>query len=323
MNSSYQISGQSKILKRFADVQDTIVAIKRIVAENYLSVDELAHQLEASNDAQTFENIWNFVRDNIQYKNDDKGVEQLRTPQRTLHDRIGDCDDFSILISSILTNLNIQHQLIVAAYKAKNQWQHIYSVAYTSEGGVDRYVIDCVPEIPYFNYEAKPIKNKIIIDMKLEELNGVNDSTAIEELTEPFNLDGLGAADTEDEELMEIQGLLGNVAIVDEDEEYDTVLSGSELHRNLILQQLLEAKKKLTSELSNPSELSQFSPQVQSSLQSTFIFMVTSSLSRLIKSKLTPLNGLSSLIIPFFPLTQTIMKFSELLTKDIFFPSNS
>ena len=56
-------------------------------------------------------------------------------------------------------------------------------------------------------------------NMKLEELNGVNESAAIEELTEPFNLEGLGSADTEDEELMQIQGLLGNVAIVDEDEE--------------------------------------------------------------------------------------------------------
>lgn len=272
MNREYQISGKSITLKRFANVHDTIKQIKRIVAENYGAVTDLAQSLEADNyEALTFKNIWNFVRDNIQYKNDAKGIEQLRTPQRTLYDKKGDCDDFSILISAILTNLNIKHELIVAAYKAENQWQHIYPVAYTDEGGVSRYVIDCVPEIPYFNYEAQPIKNKIIINMpsemdllkkenmKLEELNGVNDSTAIEELTEPFNLEGIEPADIEDEEIMEIQGLLGNVSIVDEDEEYDTVLSGSELHRNLILRQLIDAKKTLSKELSNPSELSQFS----------------------------------------------------------------
>ncbi len=256
-NNTYQVQGTSRTIKRFANVNDTIDAIKRIVADNYKAVELLSEHMIADTDAHTFENIWEYVRHNIVYKNDDKGVEQLRTPQRTLHDRTGDCDDFSILISAILTNLNIRHELIVAAYKSKNQWQHIYPVAYDEYG--DRYVIDCVPEIPYFNYEAKPIKNKIIVHMKLEELNGVEDSTAIEELTEPFNLEGLGSADTEDEEMMEIQGLLGNVAIVDEDEEYDTVLSGSELHRNLILRQLIDAKNTLTKELSNPTELSEFS----------------------------------------------------------------
>ena len=257
-NNTYQVQGTSRTIKRFANVNDTIEAIKRIIDVQHPAVYELALSLQADTDAQTFENIWNFVRQNIQYKNDAKGVEQLRTPQRTLHDKIGDCDDFSILISAILTNLNIPHELTVAAYKNKNDWQHIYPVAYDNKG--NRYVIDCVPEIPYFNYEAKPIKNKIIIHMKLEELNGVEESTAIEELTEPFNLDGLGSADTEDEEMMEIQGLLGNVAIVDEDEEYDTILSGSELHRNLILRQLVDAKRTLTKEISNPTEISQFSP---------------------------------------------------------------
>ena len=261
MTNTYKVQGTSRTLKRFANVNDTIKHIKRIVAENYLAVADLAQSLEANNyDALTFKNIWEYVRDNIEYKNDDKGIEQLRTPQRTLQDKIGDCDDFSILISSILTNLNIEHELVVAAYKSKNNWQHIYPVAYTHNGGISRHVIDCVPEIPYFGYEAKPIINKIIIKMRLEELNGVEESTAIEELTEPFNLDGLGSADTEDEELMEIQGLLGNVAIVDEDEEYDTVLSGTELHRNLILRQLVDAKSTLTKEISNPTEISQFSP---------------------------------------------------------------
>jgi len=260
-NFTYQVQGTSRTIKRFANVNDTIEAIKRIIDVQHPAVYKLALSLQADSDAQTFENIWNFVRQNIQYKNDDKGIEQLRTPQRTLHDKLGDCDDFSILISAILTNLNIRHELIVAAYKSKNDWQHIYPVAYDTEG--NRYVIDCVPEIPYFNYEAKPIKDKIIINMRLEELNGVEESTAIEELTEPFNLDGLGSADTEDEEMMEIQGLLGNVAIVDEDEDYDTVLSGSELHRNLILRQLVDAKKTLTKEISDPTEISQFSPVKQ------------------------------------------------------------
>jgi len=275
LGKTYQISGRSTIIKRFANVKDTIKAIKRIVKTHYLQVADLAQNLQAETDEQTFENIWNFVRENIQYKNDEPGKEQLRRPQRTMHDGIGDCDDFSILISSILMNLGYKHQLLVTAYKERKKWQHIYPVAFSRDG--ERYVIDCVPEIPHFNYEAKGIKNKIIIHMnravgelhmtnknknihmKLEELGSINDTSAIEELTEPFSIDGLQGAESDEDDILNIQGLLGNVAIVDEDEEYDSVLSGSELHRNLVLRQLIDAKNTLTKELSNPTELSQFS----------------------------------------------------------------
>ncbi len=189
MNRNLQISGKSKLLKRYANVHDTMAAIERIIGENYLSVEALANSLKGNSDEQTFQNIWNYVRQNIRYQNDEQGIEQLRTPQRTLHDKIGDCDDFSILISAILTNLNINHELVVAAYKSKDKWQHIYPAAYDNQG--IRYVIDCVPEIPRFNFEAKPIKNKIIIHMKLEELGSGIDSEMISELTQPFSIDNL------------------------------------------------------------------------------------------------------------------------------------
>jgi len=272
MNKNVQISGKRRTLKNYANVYDTIAAVKRIIKENYPDVKELAFSLQAQTDEQTFRNIWNFVTNNIKYQNDQKGYEQLRTPNRTLHDEIGDCDDFTILISSILSNLGYKHELIVAAYKSVDKWQHIYPVAYSHSG--KRYVIDCVPEIPVFNYEAKPIKNRIIIDMsaeipliqnsksntsqmKLEELGLVSEVEMINELREPFNVDSLEGIANDDEEISILQGLLGNVAIVDEDDDYDTVLSGSELKKNIIIKQLVDAKKALEKEIANPTNLSQ------------------------------------------------------------------
>ncbi|PLX05701.1 MAG: hypothetical protein C0596_19075 [Marinilabiliales bacterium] len=272
MNKNVQISGKRRTLKNYANVYDTIAAVKRIIKENYPDVKELAFSLQAQTDEQTFRNIWNFVTNNIKYQNDQKGYEQLRTPNRTLHDEIGDCDDFTILISSILSNLGYKHELIVAAYKSVDKWQHIYPVAYSHSG--KRYVIDCVPEIPVFNYEAKPIKNRIIIDMsaeipliqnyksntsqmKLEELGLVSEVEMINELREPFNVDSLEGIANDDEEISILQVLLGNVAIVDEDDDYDTVLSGSELKKNIIIKQLVDAKKALEKEIANPTNLSQ------------------------------------------------------------------
>lgn len=272
MNKNYQVSGKSTTLKRYADVDDTIEAIQRIVKENYLAVRDLSLQMEGDTEEETFHNIWYFVRNHIRYKNDEIGVEQLRTPQRTLHDRIGDCDDFSILISSMLTNLEYNHYLVIAAYKKKNQWQHIYPVVH-DENGI-RYVLDCVPEIPYFNYEAKPIKNRMLVEMnrasllhsvnpikntnmRLEELGEAVSADMLSELTQPFDINALSGFYSEEDELETIQGLLGNIAIVDELDDFDTVLSGSELQRNIILKQLMDAKKALESEVSSPSDMSQ------------------------------------------------------------------
>jgi hypothetical protein len=254
MNKQYPVSGKSTTLKAYADVYDTIPAIKRIVAENYLAVAELAEYLRDTTEEETFRNIWNYVKEKIRYQNDERGKEQLRTPQRTIADKTGDCDDMSILISSMLTNLGCSHELYITAYKQKDQWQHIYPVAYDRNG--KRYVIDCVPEIPYFNYEAQPIKNKIVINMKLEELGRGIQADLISDLTQPFDIDSLEGV-SNDEELITIQGILGNIAIVDEGEEYDTMLSGSELKQNIVMKQLMDAKNALQKEVSSPTELSQ------------------------------------------------------------------
>jgi hypothetical protein len=254
MNKQYSVSGKSTTLKEYADVYDTIPAIKRIVAENYPAVAELAEYLRDTTEEETFRNIWNYVKEKIRYQNDERGKEQLRTPQRTIADKTGDCDDMSILISSMLINLGCSHELYVTAYKQKDQWQHIYPVAYDRNG--KRYVIDCVPEIPYFNYEAQPIKNKIVINMKLEELGRGIQADLISDLTQPFDIDSLEGV-SNDEELITIQGILGNIAIVDEGEEYDTMLSGSELKQNIVMKQLMDAKNALQKEVSSPTELSQ------------------------------------------------------------------
>lgn len=46
--------------------------------------------------------IFAFVRDRIRYLNDVRDLETLRTPQRTLEMRQGDCDDKSTLLATLL-----------------------------------------------------------------------------------------------------------------------------------------------------------------------------------------------------------------------------
>jgi hypothetical protein len=44
---------------------------------------------------------------------------------------------------------------------------------------------------------------------------------------------------------------------VDEEEDYDTMLSGSELKQNIVMKQLVDAKNTLEKEMSSPTEMSQ------------------------------------------------------------------
>jgi transglutaminase-like putative cysteine protease len=47
--------------------------------------------------------LW--VRDNIRFLGDVEGVETLQTPDLTLEQRAGDCDDQSILLATLLTSI--------------------------------------------------------------------------------------------------------------------------------------------------------------------------------------------------------------------------
>ncbi len=266
--------GLRKVLKENADLEDTLENIKRIAVRDAYQVKALASQLEADSVEQTSENIWNYLRTNTRYKLDENGLEELRTPSRSLVDgekglddeRFGiDCDDYTILISALLINLKIPHEYRVAAYKTKGKFQHIYPVAFDEFG--NEFIIDVVPEIPSFNNEAQPIIDLKTIKMDLHELSGVGEvemnleeelkQDLIEEMNEPFSLSGID--DDEEDDILEAHFLNG-LGEVDSAEEADIILSGSEATELLergILAEVNKARILLQNELKTPTVLSQ------------------------------------------------------------------
>ncbi|PHQ85486.1 MAG: hypothetical protein COB65_02955 [Thalassobium sp.] len=292
--------GFRKILIENANLEDTLTNMQRIAYRDTFQVAGLAEALRGKTVAESAENIWNWLRENTKYKLDKNGLEELRTPARSIIDgkrglsqeEFGiDCDDYTILISAILLNLGIEHEYRVAAYEEKGQFQHIYPVAFDEQG--NEYVIDAVPEIPHFNYEAKPIKDIKIIemtnshlngylpldatinpsinpptygkksdDMELHELSGINDAEEFrndlqEELNQPFNLSGI-EEDLEEEILQ--ASFLSGLGEVETEEEADIVISSSEdamqLVENGLLAELNKAGQSLIKEKENPTELS-------------------------------------------------------------------
>ncbi len=137
------------LLTSDGDVPNTLLHTSRISNDYSLQVLEESVELEANTDRETAKNIWQFVRENVAYKEDSKDgeTEILRRPGRSLADMKGDCDCANILISAILKNLDIPHYYKVVAYENVGAWQHIYPVVIDRQTG-KHIAIDFVPEVP-------------------------------------------------------------------------------------------------------------------------------------------------------------------------------
>jgi len=164
-------------VKKGASVSDTVKFIPKVVKDTLEQTKEIAEVLRGSSLSETCNNIWNFVYEHINYHKDEDGLEQIRSPARTWHDRLRgvDCDCYTVFISSILTNLKIPHRLRIARYK-KDYFQHIYPIVPRANG---KYVtIDCVVE--HFNYE-EPYTEIKDTTMDLQYLSGLDEPTTADE----------------------------------------------------------------------------------------------------------------------------------------------
>lgn len=158
-------------IRRNADVNDTVAFIPKVVGETLNQTKLLAAHLKTNDLYETCRNTWQFVYNHINYKKDEEGFEQIRSPARSWHDRKKgvDCDCYSVFISSILTNLGIPHILRITKYH-RDYFQHIYPVV---PSGKKEIVLDCVTE--RFDYEV-PYSEKKDYPMDLQYLNGIDGS---------------------------------------------------------------------------------------------------------------------------------------------------
>lgn len=183
-------TGKNELIKRNSKLEDTVRFLPQAIYKNYQQARHIAPLLKGKNTYDTCRNIWNWAYHHFQYEKDEKLKEQIRSFRRSFWDRfIGiDCDDFSVLISSLLICLGIKHALRVAKYKEADGFQHIYPIVPIGNG--QHITIDCV--IDQFNYEV-PTIDKIDTHMDLEFLDGIDDMDGIEDTG--IILNGIDAED--------------------------------------------------------------------------------------------------------------------------------
>ena len=64
--------------------------------------------------------IHSFVRDDIRYVRDIRGVETIHTPERILDIGQGDCDDKSVLLASMLESIGHPTRFVAVAFGHKH-----------------------------------------------------------------------------------------------------------------------------------------------------------------------------------------------------------
>jgi hypothetical protein len=208
-------SEQDIIIKRSANVDDTLKLIREALPKTLWQTEKIAKVLKGRTLEETCSNIWHFVYNHIQYKRDEDGVEQVRSPRRTWWDRKTgvDCDCYTVFILSILSSLKIPCLARVTKYPKKfpevPRWQHVYPIVPRS-GHYDDYlddrdhyiVIDCVKD----NYDdEQPYLESIDYDMRLDYLDGIEEEGTQDEnidFVEPDSVDLADLASIYDDEEM-------------------------------------------------------------------------------------------------------------------------
>lgn len=168
-------SNQTVVAEHEDTVRDTMPLIKNKIYRTLNHTKKLAPRLKGSTTTDTARKDWNFIFNHIKYVKDEPGKEQIRSPRRLIHDGKGDCDCFTVTLSSLLINQGIPHFLRIM--KEEEEWSHIYIVI-PKDGNIkkkltsrDQYIVlDCVTH--KFDFEP-PHKTTKDFPMALQYLDGL------------------------------------------------------------------------------------------------------------------------------------------------------
>lgn len=117
---------------------NTLLEMKNIIKQSAHNneVIKVARQIVQDVDAKDFYGeanaIYNFVRDNSRYVRDPLGLEHIQTPLVAIsgwnNGEIfqGDCDDYTVLLLSLLMAIGFPVKLIAASYTPDKKLTHVY-----------------------------------------------------------------------------------------------------------------------------------------------------------------------------------------------------
>lgn len=92
-----------------------------------------------------------FARDAITYRRDPAGVEQVADARRTIEAGVGDCDDKTVVLCSLLAVLGYRTRFVVCGFRPHGH-SHVYCEVHTGRAWLP---LDPTPERSPFGWEQK------------------------------------------------------------------------------------------------------------------------------------------------------------------------
>lgn len=143
---------QERIVTRNQSAADIVRSLKKQTRKSSEDANKLSRTLAGSNDLDSCERIFDFIKDFVAYRKEPGEKQTAATLARTLHQGFGDCKHYSVMAAALCRSLGIpcQFRLISQNYYDP-QPTHIYVVARDRRTG-EQIIID--PVLNSFNEEA-------------------------------------------------------------------------------------------------------------------------------------------------------------------------
>lgn len=116
------------------------------------------------NKPEPLRRVFRLVCLSAKYEEDPKHKQRMRTTSRLRNDKVGNCVDYSIMISALLKHLGIEHWVKIIKLAPNEPFKHVYVVTKNGiildpifgkdlnkdEDQIDKYFNK---EVPYSNFE--------------------------------------------------------------------------------------------------------------------------------------------------------------------------
>lgn len=105
------------------NIKTAIRKMASLGAEN-IRIKELAQQFQKKE--YPVKSAFHYVSSHVAFRNTPDDLQRLQTPSVTLDRQYGNCADYAILLSSILTNMKVPHVLSAVSTEKRNKFDHTY-----------------------------------------------------------------------------------------------------------------------------------------------------------------------------------------------------
>lgn len=118
--------------------------------------------------------IYQWVTRNINYVRDPWNIERIQSPDVTIRQKAGDCDDHAILSAALLQSLGIQTGFRIVSRTGRT-YDHIYTVYHSPQGW--KSFDTTVAKYPGFQFDERLIKKSKHLPNRMPEGLGIDPIT--------------------------------------------------------------------------------------------------------------------------------------------------